>query len=212
MDETKRPVPTHVVEQYRRQLMEMYRQQPPPPPPQEDTWLDERYPPPDIPPVIVTPIPSPPPPAPEEPLPEPPSQEQPTPPIIGESPFVGYLRIFVFTAGGAEPLTGARVTVTRQEGEAPMLYANAVTDIDGFTPILPLPTVDPALSMRPDGPRPFVPYDIDVTADGFRPARHENVPVYGNNYVTQPVSLVPLLPGEPTDDTRIFQSGGPADL
>ena len=154
------------------------------------------------------------PPATEETLePEPPtSQEPPTPPVIGESPFVGYTRVFVFTGGGAEPLQGARVTVSRQEEDTEVLYANAETDIDGFTPVIPLPSVNPALTMQPDGPQPFVTYDIGVQADGFRPVRHENVPVYGNNYVTQPVSMVPLLPGEPDSDTQIFQSGGPADL
>lgn len=212
MDNAKRPVSAELVERYRRQLMQMYRQHAPTPPLSENNWLDERYPLPDIPTAMATTISPTPPTLPDTPMPEPPPREQPAPPPISESPFVGYLRVYVFTAGGAEPLAGARVTISRDEEEAAILYANAETDIDGFTPVLPLPTVDPSLTMRPDGPQPFVSYDIGITADGFRPARHENVPVYGNNYVTQPVALVPLLPGEPADDTQYFQSGGPADL
>ncbi|MBQ8683253.1 MAG: carboxypeptidase regulatory-like domain-containing protein [Clostridia bacterium] len=222
MDETKRNAPTSLVEQYRQQLLDMYRQQAPTPtPPADANWLDEQYPLPDIDRDMATEKPSPsetalppmPPPAadrPELPLPAP--QTPSSPPPIAESPFVGYLRVFVFTGGGAEPLSGARVTVSREEDGNEVLYANAVTDIDGFTPVIPLPSVDPELSMRPDQAQPFVPYDIGVSAAGFRSVRHENVPIYGNNYVTQPITMTPLLPGVPDDNTQFFQSGGPADL
>ena len=202
MEERKKPPAAEQVERYRQEMLDMYRQKQPAAPPQPEsqqgTWLDERYPLPD-------------------PVADRVQEEAETPapseaPPLNESPFVGYLRIFVFTANGAEPLAGARVTVTRPGEGGQVLYANAVTDIDGFTPVIPLPTVDPAFSLQPDGPQPFVAYDIRIAADGFRPAVHENVPIYGNNYVTQPVSLVPLLPGEPEEDASLFQSGGPANL
>ena len=190
-----RPVAEEIA-RYQRELMELYTQNT----------------------VPVANQPSPPPPAATEPplpLPTPslpPDPQANNPPPIEESPFVGYLRVFVFTANGAEPLQDARITVSRPVEGDEELYANTQTDGDGFTPVIPLPTVDPAFSLRPDGPQSFVSYDIAVTAEGFRPVRHENVPIYGNNYVTQPISLVPLLPGEASDDTAIFQSGGPADL
>jgi len=148
------------------------------------------------------------PPQPETPAPQP---EQ-SPPVLEETPFIGYLRAFVFTANGAEPLQGARVIVSRREEGSAVLYANTETNMDGFTPVIPLPTVDPALSLQPGNPLPFIPYDIEATAEGFRPARHENVPIYGNNYVTQPISLVPLLPDGTNSSTETFESGGPADL
>ena len=151
--------------------------------------------------------------APPTPPPTPPQEsEQPSLPPIAENPFIGYVRVFAFTASEAEPLQGARVTVSRSEEGGEVLYANTETDADGFTPVIPLPTVDPALSLRPGGAQPFIPYDIRVTADGFRPVIHRNVPIYGNNYVTQPAALVPLLPGGENSDTQQFQSGGPADL
>ncbi len=139
-------------------------------------------------------------------------QEPTAPPAIGESPFVGYLRVFVFSGNGAEPLPQARVTVSRREGDGEVLYASAETNRDGFTPVLPLPSVNPELTMRPDVKEPFVAYDILVSADGFSSALHENVPVYGNNYVTQPVSMVPLLPGEDSSVVRQYRSNGPANL
>jgi len=194
------PSPSQM-EEYRRQMLEMSRRAAPPTPvsvPAEDNWLDSRYPEPHF----------------EQdraamaPVTEPePSSEDPAPPIA-ESPFVGYLRVFAFTANEAEPIQEARVTVRRGD----TLFANTATDRDGYTPVIPLPSVDPALTLQPGGPQPYVTYDILVTADGFRSVLHENVPVYGNNYVTQPVTLLPLLPGADPNEMQDYISGGPANL
>lgn len=138
--------------------------------------------------------------------------DTPAPPEIGASPYVGYLRVFVFTGQSAKPLQGATVAVTREQGERDELYATATTDGDGFTPILPLPSVNPALTMRPDIPSPYIAYDIRVDALGFQPVIYENVPIYGNNYVTQSASMLPLVAGQDPTVPRIFRSGAPINL
>lgn len=192
------------MEAYRRQMMEMYRQVTPSPPAvtAEEDWLDSRYPAPNIErdkEAIAPPAPPP------EPTPEPP----PTPPDTTD--FVGYLRVFAFTAGGAEPIPDARVIVTRAEGDAQTVFANLTTDRDGYTPVIPLPSVDPALTLRPGVAQPYVTYTVRVTADGFQPVEHRNIPVYGDNYVTQPVAMIPILPNGETG-TQEFTSGGPTNL
>ncbi len=139
-------------------------------------------------------------------------EQPPAPPTIGESPYIGYMRVYTFTGSTAEPIEGATVTVTRPQGEQDELYATATTNADGFTPVLPLPSVSPALTMRPDIPFPYVAYDIRVSAPGFRPVIYENVPVYGNNYVTQSASLLPLIPGQDANEPLITRSGAPTNL
>ena len=195
-------VPSPVlVEEYRRQMMAMQRlatvAAPPPETPEnslDENWLDTRFPEPNIAKdkAAIT------------------TADTPavSPPPIAESPFIGYVRIFAFTANEAEPIEGAQVTVGR-EG---ILYGNATTDRDGYTPVFPLPTVDPALTLQPGGPQPYIPYTIQVTAAGFRPVIHENVPIYGNHYATQSVALLPLLPGADPNQRQDFVSGGPANL
>lgn len=245
----ERPENTHrvqeLIEQYNRELMELYRRQTPPPPsdtptpvlPATDEWLDEQFPLPDIqrdrervdammqdtappPPVsedtvtaeTSTDVPAFPytdedlegeVPRPEEPV---------TPPEEGLPPHVGYLQIFAFTGNEAEPLPGAQVVVTRQSGDTELLYANTVTDRSGLSPIIPLPSVDPALTLQPGNAQPYIAYNVQVSALGFSPVLFENVPVYGGNGVTQPAALVPLIPGENGDIPRVFRSRGPADL
>ena len=194
MEPKKASPPPHLVEQYRRQLLEMM---PKIPSKATDNWLDERFPVPDFYrdreeialPVIA-----------------PTDETIESDPL--ESPFVGFLRVFAFTAEGAEPLESARVTVSRDG----VVYANVTTDRDGFSPVLPLPSVDPALTLTPGNTTPYTAYAVTVTADGYQGVRHQNLPVYGNNYVTLPTPLYPLLPGEPQDSMQEFQSGGPDNL
>lgn len=192
MHQEKESLSPDLIEQYRRQLLAMYR---PPAPPSED-WLDSRFPEPDFyrDREQMTPAAA-------------PVQSEPTPPAE-ESPFVGYLRVFVYTAEEAEPITEARVIVSRED----RLYANVATDRDGFTPVLALPSVDPSLTLTPGSPTPYVAYTVTVTAPGYRGEQHENLPVYGNNYVTSPAPLYPLLPGEDPDTLTPSISGPPANL
>lgn len=188
-----------LVEQYRRQMMAMVSQGTPQPA-AEENWLDDRFPEPDFSRDRAAQPPM------EPPMPDTASESE-TPPIA-ETPFVGYLRVFVFTGDGAEPLAGAQVTVSRGD----TVFANTVTDQDGYTQVIPLPSVNPELTLTPGSTTPFVTYDILISANGFRPAFHKNVPVYGNNYVTQPVSLLPLVPGDDPNTMQDFTSGGPANL
>ena len=205
----QKPEPA-LVEAYRQQMLAMQRQQSSaspsadaaPAPETEETWLDRRFPLPDLErdraAMAVMPLD--------------PSTDEPPTEAPSESPYVGYLQVFVFTGNEAEPLPGARVVITRPQEGRDIPYANLQTDRDGLTPIIPLPTVDPTLTLRPGTEQPYVPYTIRVSRAGFSTAEHQNVPVYGNNYVTQPAPLYPLLPGEGADAVRYYVSGGPVNL
>lgn len=200
--EQKKLAPTpQQTEYYRQQMMEMYRSVTPSAPIKSDNWLDSLYPTPhferDRSAMVIA----------DAPPPQTEPESPPTPPIA-ESPFVGYLRIFAFTGDEAEPISGARVVVTREN----IVYANTETNRDGYTPVIPLPSVDPTLTLQPGTIQPYVAYNIQINAPGFTPVIHENVPIYGNNYVTQPVALLPLLPGADPDAMQDFVSGGPANL
>lgn len=189
---------TNAMESYRQQMLEMYRKAVSTSVPvvAEDNWLDARYPEPNIEQdkaMLTT----------SEPLSETP---------LATPAYVGYLRVYVFTGGGAEPIPDAQVIVTRVDDTEQTVYANLTTDRDGFTPVIDLPSVDPALTLRPGTAQPYTPYTIRIIAEGFQPVEHRTIPVYGNNYVTQPVAMIPILPGQSTDNTQEYTSGGPDNL
>ena len=191
-----KPDPT-LLEQYQREMMNMYRRQTS----DDENWLDSRFPEPSPIQYRTTA-------AEVEETADTAEEMTPPEPPIAETPFVGYLRVFVTTADGAQPIADAYVTVTRDD----VVYANTVTDGDGYTQVIPLPSVDPALTLTPGIPTPFVTYDIRVNADGFRTVQYDRVPVYGNNYVTQPVLLHPLLFSDDPNAVQDFESGGPVNL
>ena len=186
------------VDDYRQQMMEMYRQAAPSPPldAPEENWLDSRYPEPNIvqdTTALAAYVPA-------------------TEPATDPLPYIGYLRIYTFAADGAEPISNARAIVTSPNGDSQTIYANLVTDRDGFTPTIALPTVDPALTLQPGTIQPYVAYTIQITADGFQSVEHRNVPIYGDNYVTQPVAMTPIVPGRDATNMQEFSSGGPTNL
>lgn len=198
MTENPKTPRSELVEKYRRELMEWYQRNPAPP---TEDWLDQRYPEPNIPRDKAALAPA--------PVAEQPPMETPAePPAILPTPFVGYLRVFAVTASGAEPIPEARVTVS---GDG-TVYAETVTDRDGYTSVIPLPTVDPDLSLRPNNPAPYVTYTVLTEAEGFRSVRHSNLPIYGNDYVTQTVMLMPLTPGDDPAALQEFVSGAPTNL
>lgn len=124
--------------------------------------------------------------------------------------FTGSLRVFAFAGTIAQPLSGVRVTVYQPTARGNILFAGAVTDMSGLTPSITLPSVDPTLTLSPDEAEPYVYYTVEVYADGFRPARYEQLPLYGDNALTQPAGMLPPLPGE--TDTVVVVSGAPKHL
>ncbi len=147
--------------------------------------------------------------------PEPPQQPVDLPQEAEPAPYVGNLQIYAYTGSTAEPIEGAQVFVSRDNGEGSLLYASTVTDRSGLTPMIPLPSVDPMLTMSPEAAQsglPYIAYDIQVSALGFTPIRFENVPIYGGNSVTQPAALLPLIAGDNPDLPRVYRSGGPTNL
>lgn len=202
-----------LIERYNRELLIAYRQQQP----LTTQELDRDYPLPDIArdrqAMAVAATPTPPPPEPTVP----PAEQTPTapPPQAETAPYIGYLQIYAYTGNTAEPIEGAQVFVSRDNDGDALLYASTTTDRSGLTPVIPLPSVDPMLSMSPEAAQnglPYIPYDIQVSALGFTPMRFENVPIYGGNSVTQPAAMLPLIAGDNPDLPRVYRSGGPTNL
>lgn len=185
------------LERYRQQMLEMYHPQLT----KDDEWFNQQFPEPQR--IFETASAT----APSSTTETIPEEDSSAPPIA-ETPFIGYLRVFVATAEGAQPISDALITVTRDG----VIYANTVTDQDGYTQVIPLPSVDPVLTLTPGNATPFRTYDIQISADGFQSVRYNSVPVYGNNYVTQPTALHPLLYNDDPDTLQEIISGGPENL
>ena len=110
---------------------------------------------------------------------------------------VGYLRLKVTSASGTVPVPDATVyiyTDPDDESEGRLLFT-LVTDVDGLTEAVTLPTPPLSESFSPTYPKPYSTYNIFVTKDGFYPAEGRTVPLFPGITSIQPVNLVPLSEG-----------------
>ena len=99
----------------------------------------------------------------------------------------GYLQIFVRTAAGSLPVSGAAVTVTGN-GESHTL----LTDRSGKTKPISLPAPSVENSLRADQKDPFFLYRVRVEKEGFYTQTTENVPVFSGISSLQPITMIGL--------------------
>lgn len=98
---------------------------------------------------------------------------------------VGFLQVFVRTAGESLPVANARVFI---EGAA--TPTTLYTDRSGKTERIPLPAPPPENSTSAGSSTPFALYRVTVEKEGFYPQRTENVPVFAGVGSLQPVTLI----------------------
>ena len=100
---------------------------------------------------------------------------------------IGYLQVFVRTAGESLPVTGAKVLV---EGED--VVRELITDRSGRTERIPLPAPPVAGSVTAGGVTPFALYRVTVKKEGFYTQTTQNVPIFSGVGALQPITLIGL--------------------
>lgn len=112
---------------------------------------------------------------------------------------IGQLQIRVSTENQVYPLEGAVVTVTHTQNDNTLFDRVMITDENGLTPIIDLPTKDRRLSLSPANSTPYASYNVRVTADGYFAKDFLNLPIYGGVTAIQNVSMIPLPEGGSDD-------------
>lgn len=105
---------------------------------------------------------------------------------------IGYLRFSVGTAGNTLPVRDATVYVYTEGGGSRALLYTLVSDEDGITSTVALPTPPLAESFLPRGPIPFSTYSIYATKEGFYPSEGRTVPLFPSITSIQPINLIPV--------------------
>ncbi len=106
-----------------------------------------------------------------------------------EDGYTGRLRVQVFTASGAYPVSNALVTVSNP---ARGLINAAITNSGGQTDMFVLPAPAPSESFRPGEGIPYELYSIDTSAPGFYGVKNLGVAVYPEITTIQRVELIPV--------------------
>lgn len=113
----------------------------------------------------------------------------------------GFLKFSVGTASGTIPLKDATVYVytdPEDGGEGKLLYT-LLTNVDGLTETVTLPTPPLSESFSPEYPKPYSTYNVFVSKQGFYPTEGRTVPLFPGITSIQPINLIPVsaLPGAP---------------
>ncbi len=107
----------------------------------------------------------------------------------------GRLMIQVFSARGALPVEGARVTVSETEEQGGAVIANLVTDRSGKTERIEIAAPLAKFSQQPGNIQPYHNVNIMVESPGYRTKENVNVPIFDKIESIQPVALEPLPEG-----------------
>lgn len=104
----------------------------------------------------------------------------------------GYLLVRVSVANAAAPIQGAHVLISFDEPSGERLVKSVVTDVNGETTTIALPTVAIDESLEPGIRNPYASYSIRVSSDGYFTIDSVNVPIFDKQTAIQPVEMVPL--------------------
>lgn len=105
----------------------------------------------------------------------------------------GSLTIRTYTAGGALPVAKATVRITGANEENRFIEYTVLTDVDGITEAILLPTPALIYSTAPDSAEiPYATYELELSADGYYTKRIHDVAIFSGINSMQSVNMIPL--------------------
>lgn len=111
------------------------------------------------------------------------------------NPQIGYLTVYVYQDSivyGRLPVANAKITLCKFLGNGFYVCKVIMTDIDGKTESVPVPTVSAELSRSPENVTRNAVYDINVEAPGFTMSEVFHIPVFEGITSIQNVNLSPV--------------------
>ena len=121
----------------------------------------------------------------------------------------GTLAIRAYTAGGAIPLQNGRVKITGAVEENRFFEAYLITDSDGLTARIALPSPNRSYSLAPGAAEmPYASYDVEISAPGYYTKKLYGVSIFSGIDSLQPIAMIPLTDGggvpAPKDNLEIY--------
>lgn len=105
----------------------------------------------------------------------------------------GTLIVRTYTAGGALPVPNSIVRIFGADEENRLIEYSLVTDRDGLTEKIILPTPPKNASLSPEEKEiPYAQYTIEVSAEGYYPKIINNLAIFSGTQTFQPVNMIPI--------------------
>lgn len=105
----------------------------------------------------------------------------------------GTMIVKAYTAGGALPVPSTVVRISGADEENRFVEFSLLTDADGITPRITLPSPKKSYSLSPNPNEiPYAVYNVEVSADGYYPKRISNVALFSGTDSFQSVNMIPI--------------------
>ncbi len=113
--------------------------------------------------------------------------------FMAENPDVGFLKVQVFTAYGALPITDAEVLITKEIGEYKVIFFRGRTDSSGIISDIELPAPKADLIPNPDVLLKYTIYDLSVIHTGYEAIKQYSIGMFGGVKIIQYVKMSPEI-------------------
>ena len=108
----------------------------------------------------------------------------------------GTLTVRTYTASGALPVKNSLVRITGVDENNRFVDLTLLTDEDGITRLISLPTPDRGFSTEPGASQiPYAIYNIEASANGYYTKRINNVAIFPGINSSQAINMIPISVG-----------------
>ncbi len=119
--------------------------------------------------------------------------------FIQENPSTGKLKVEVFTAYKAIPISDTRILVTKNINGQTVLFFTGVTDSSGMISNIELPAPEENTNFKPGDTAQYTIYDVTAIHEGFERIKKYDIAIFGNTGVIQYIKMIPEINMEGTD-------------
>ena len=104
----------------------------------------------------------------------------------------GTLRVRATSASGAIPISDAIIHIMGADEENRDFARSLITDKDGITPKIDLPTPKKSYSLTPEEEEiPYALYDVEAVADGYYTKRIIGIAIFSGINAILPLNMIP---------------------
>lgn len=111
--------------------------------------------------------------------------------FIKENPSTGTLKVEVFAAYQAIPISDTDIIITKDIDNQKVLFFVGKTDSSGVIGNIKLPSPEEDKDYKPGSPPKSTVYDVTAIHEGFEKIKKYDVAIYGNTGVIQYIKMIP---------------------
>lgn len=113
--------------------------------------------------------------------------------FINENPDIGILKVQVFTAYGAIPISDTDIIISKNIGDYRVVFFRGKTDSSGIISDIELPAPPFELVPNPDDPPKYTLYDLSAIHIGYESIKQYSIGMFGGVKIIQYVKMNPEI-------------------